>query len=163
MKYDTNFSMETLKVSRKYFWSNDKWPGKKCPPWALVVQRFFVFHSRVPALNLHSIWPYGLAFLWDWFCQDKSSKWKSSIKQTPKMKSFKQSTFNNRPVQLIKVSPWDKVVSERFGVAHTLNTWIHKACVPQVTQTCSTFLCRNFRKNQEPFYFQNSFHNMFNY
>ncbi len=33
------------------------------------------------------------------------------------------------PVKLIKVSPWDKVLSEGLGIAYTLNTGVHEACV----------------------------------
>ncbi len=33
------------------------------------------------------------------------------------------------PVKLIKVSPRDKVLSEGLGIAYTLNTGVHEACV----------------------------------
>ncbi len=52
------------------------------------------------------------------------------------------------PVELIEVSPWDEVVCERLGVAHTLDTRVHEAGVAKVTEASGSFLCRNWDGKQ---------------
>lgn len=52
------------------------------------------------------------------------------------------------PVELIEVSPWDEVICERLGVAHTLDTWVHEAGVAKVTKASGSFLCRNWDGKQ---------------
>lgn len=51
---------------------------------------------------------------------------------------------NLSPVELVKVSARDEIVGQGLGVAHTLDTRVHEACVAEVAETSGTFLCGNW-------------------